>query len=92
MRIGRAGQSIFLDQAQYLQTVLEHCGMQNAKAVPTPLPAGYVPTKSLDKAANPVFGSLLVRVIEPAGNRREGGSTLAVRSSRGEPKMWGRTQ
>jgi len=27
MRIGRAGQSIFLDQVQYLQTVLERCGM-----------------------------------------------------------------
>jgi len=39
-----------------------------------------------------LIGSLLVRVVEPAGNRREGGSTLAVRSSRGEPKMRGRTQ
>jgi len=36
--------------------------------------------------------SLLVRVVEPAGNQREGGSTLAVRSSRGEPKTRGRTQ
>jgi len=71
MRIGRAGQSIYLDQAQYLQTVLERCGMQNAKAVPTPLPAGYAPTKSLDKAANPelrsryqtVIGSLLYLML-----------------------------
>jgi len=71
MRIGRAGQSIFLDQVQYLQTVLERCGMQNAKAVPTPLPAGYAPTKSLDKAANPelrsryqtVIGSLLYLML-----------------------------
>jgi len=39
-----------------------------------------------------VIGSLLVWVVEPAGNRREGGSTLAVRSSRGEPKMRGRMQ
>jgi len=36
-----------------------------------------------------LIGSLLVRVVEPAGNRREGGSTLAVRSSGGEPKMGG---
>jgi len=36
--------------------------------------------------------SLLVRVVELAGNQREGGSTLAVRSSRGEPKTSGRTQ
>ena len=71
MRIGRAGQNIFLDQAQYLQTVLERCGMQNAKAVPTPLPAGYAPTKSMDKAANPelrsryqtVIGSLLYLML-----------------------------
>jgi len=71
MRIGRAGQSIFLDQAQYLQTVLERCGMQNVKAVPTPLPAGYAPTKSLDKAANPelrsryqtIIGSLLYLML-----------------------------
>jgi len=63
MRIGRAGQNIFLDQAQYLQTVLERCGMQNAKAVPTPLPAGYAPTKSLDKAANPELRSRYQTVI-----------------------------
>jgi len=37
-----------------------------------------------------VICSLLVWVVEPAGNRREGGSTLAVRPSRGEPKMRGR--
>jgi len=71
MRIGRAGQNIFLDQAQYLQTILEHCGMQNAKAVPTPLPTGYAPMKSLDKAANPelrnryqtIIGSLLYLML-----------------------------
>jgi len=39
-----------------------------------------------------LISSLLVRVVKPAGNRREGGSTLAVRSSRGEPKTRGRTQ
>ena len=34
MRIGRAGQNIYIDQAQYLQAVLQRCGMVNAKAVP----------------------------------------------------------
>jgi hypothetical protein len=34
---------IYLDQRDYLKKVIEHCGMQNAKLVPTPLPAGYVP-------------------------------------------------
>jgi len=53
MRIGRAGQNIYIDQVQYLQAVLQRCGMVNAKAVPTPLPVGYAPVKSLDKAADP---------------------------------------
>jgi len=45
--------------------------MVNAKAVPTPLPVGYVPVKSLDKAADPelqkryqtVIGSLLYLML-----------------------------
>jgi len=36
---------IHIDQTVYLQTVLQHCGMQNSKSALTPLPAGYVPTK-----------------------------------------------
>jgi hypothetical protein len=34
---------IYLDQCDYLEKVIEHCGMQNAKSVPMPLPAGFVP-------------------------------------------------
>jgi len=71
MRIGRTSQSIYIDQAQYLQTVLQRCGMENTKATPTPLPAGYAPVKSLDKAAGPelqkeyqtVIGSLLYLML-----------------------------
>jgi len=37
MHIGRAGQTIHIDQAQYLQTVLQQCGMVNAKAIPVEL-------------------------------------------------------
>ena len=45
--------------------------MVNAKAVPTPLPVGYAPVKSLDKAADPelrkryqtVIGSLLYLML-----------------------------
>jgi len=72
MRIGRAGQSIYIDQAQYLQAMLQRCGMVNTKAVPTPLPVGYAPVKSLDKAADPelwkryqtVIGSLLYLMLD----------------------------
>jgi hypothetical protein len=34
---------IYLDQRDYLKKVIKRCGMQNAKSVPTPLPAGFVP-------------------------------------------------
>ena len=44
MRITRSGSKIHLDQCAYLETVLQQCGMQNAKFAATPLPAGYVPT------------------------------------------------
>jgi len=51
--------------------MLQRCGMVNAKAVPTPLPVGYAPVKSLDKAADPelrkryqtVIGSLLYLML-----------------------------
>ena len=52
MRITRVGRSVHIDQTAYLQLVLQRCGMQNAKAAITPLPAGYVPIKS-EEAANP---------------------------------------
>ena len=41
MRITRKGHAIHLDQCAYLQKVVERCGMLNAKAASTPLPAGY---------------------------------------------------
>ena len=52
MRITRNGSSIHLDQSAYLRTVLQRCGMQNAKSAATPLPAGYVPKPS-EEQANP---------------------------------------
>ena len=52
MRITRNSSSIHLDQSTYLWTVLQQCGMQNAKSAATPLPAGYVP-KPLEEQANP---------------------------------------
>ena len=67
MRITRDGSKIHIDQCAYLRTVLERCGMTNAKSAATPLPAGYVPTKKLDGVTNPelrnrfqtIIGSLL---------------------------------
>ena len=52
MHITRNGSSIHLDQSAYLRTVLQRCGMQNAKSAATPLPAGYVPKPS-EEQANP---------------------------------------
>ena len=43
MRIQRKGNSILIDQSSYLKKVVERFGLQNAKAGPTPLPAGYIP-------------------------------------------------
>ena len=70
MRITRDGSSIYLDQSAYLKTVLQRCGMQNAKSAATPLPAGYVPKPS-EEQANPdrrsrfqtVIGSLLYLML-----------------------------
>ena len=70
MRITRNGSSIHLDQSAYLKTVLQQCGMQNAKSAATPLPAGYVPKPS-EEQANPerqsrfqtVIGSLLYLML-----------------------------
>jgi len=45
MRITRKGRAIHLDQCVYLQKVVEHCGMLNAKSASTPLPAGYYAAK-----------------------------------------------
>ena len=70
MRITRNGSSIHLDQSAYLRTVLQRCGMQNAKSAATPLPAGYVPKPS-EEQANPerqsrfqtIIGSLLYLML-----------------------------
>ena len=35
------GHKILIDQCSYLEKVLEHFGMQNARTAPTPLPQGY---------------------------------------------------
>ena len=43
MCIHQNGCKISIDQYAYLNTILQHCGMANAKSVPTPLPAGYYP-------------------------------------------------
>ena len=43
MRIVKIGRTINIDQCDYLKTVLQRCGMQNAKSAATPLPAGYMP-------------------------------------------------
>ena len=66
MNIVRKNGNIYLDQCQYLDTVIQRCGMQNAKPAPTPLPAGYQPVPN-DKKVNPelrqrfqvIIGSLL---------------------------------
>jgi len=48
MRITHKGRAIHLDQCVYLQKVVEHCGMLNAKSASTPLPAGYYATKNTE--------------------------------------------
>ena len=67
MHITHDGRKVHIDQSPYLHTVLKRCGMQNTKAVPTPLLASYAPTKSLDRVADldlqsrfqTIIGSLL---------------------------------
>jgi hypothetical protein len=70
MKITREGSKIHLDQCAYLEAVLERCGMKDSKKAATPLPAGYVPTKS-ELVASPelrskyqtVIGSLLYLML-----------------------------
>ena len=72
MKVHRDGNKINLDQCAYLETVLEHCGMQNCKSAATPLPArDMLEPVSPDTAINPelqrhyqmVIGSLLYLMI-----------------------------
>jgi len=70
MRIHRQGKLISLEQKDYLRTVLECFNMHNARAAPTPLPQGYVPTPN-ESPENPkhkshyqqVIGSLLYLML-----------------------------
>lgn len=48
MRIQQGDGFIAIDQTAYLQKVLQHFGMTNAKAAVTLLPAGYVPSPNSD--------------------------------------------
>jgi len=48
MQITHKGFAIHLDQCAYLQKVVEHCGMLNAKSASTPLLAGYYATKNTE--------------------------------------------
>ncbi len=57
---------IYLDQTAYLQKVIEHFNLQNAKPAPTPLPEGYQPSLVKENASatlcfkyQQVIGSLL---------------------------------
>jgi len=70
MRIHCQGNLISLEQKDYLRTVLKRFNMHNARAAPTPLPQGYVPTPS-KTPENPkckshyqqVIGSLLYLML-----------------------------
>ena len=70
MHIIRKGHTIHLDQCAYLQKVIEHCSMLNAKSTSTPLPAGYYAAKNtepinveLHSHFQTVIGSLLYLML-----------------------------
>jgi len=70
MRITHKGRAIHLDQCAYLQKVVKHCGMLNAKSASTPLPAGYYAAKNtepvdtdLHSCFQMVIGSLLYLML-----------------------------
>ena len=50
MRIIKEGSTVNVDQCTYLNTVLERCGMQDAKSATTPLPAGHMPEAAAQDA------------------------------------------
>ena len=62
MRITCKGHAIHLDQCAYLQKVIERCGMLNAKAASTPLPASYYALANKDPV-NPELRSRFQTVI-----------------------------
>ena len=66
MCITHKGQAVMLDQCAYLDKVLEHFSMTNAKSAPTPLPSNLVPKVAEGKASpellrsyQSIIGSLL---------------------------------
>jgi Reverse transcriptase (RNA-dependent DNA polymerase) len=70
MRITQKGKDIHLDQRDYLDKVLEHFSMTNAKSVPTPLPSNLVPQANKGKVSpellrqyQSIIGSLLYLMI-----------------------------
>jgi len=70
MKIHHQGRLISLEQKDYLCMILERFNMHNARAAPTPLPQGYVPTPN-ESPENPkhkshyqqVIGSLLYLIL-----------------------------
>ena len=64
MRIIKIGRTINIDQCDYLNTVLQCCGMENAKSATTPLPAGYMPEPAApDATIDPELRSRYQTVI-----------------------------
>ncbi|KAF8828358.1 hypothetical protein HHX47_DHR4000721 [Lentinula edodes] len=70
MRITRHGKKIYIDQCTYLDKVLKHCSMENAKMADTPLPAGFQPestkgqlNSTLHSKFQMVIGSLLYLML-----------------------------
>ena len=57
MHITCKGQAVMLDQRAYLDKVLEHFSMTNAKSVPTPLPSNWVPKLAKRKVSPGLLGS-----------------------------------
>jgi hypothetical protein len=70
MCITQKGKDIHLDQCDYLEKVLEHFSMTNAKSTPTPLPSNWVPQLNKGKVSlellrnyQSIIGSLLYLMI-----------------------------
>ena len=64
MHIIKIGRTINIDQCDYLNTVLQRCGMENTKSATTPLPAGYMPEPAaLDATIDPELQSCYQTVI-----------------------------
>jgi Reverse transcriptase (RNA-dependent DNA polymerase) len=70
MRITQKEKDIYLDQCDYLDKVLEHFSMTNAKSAPTPLPSNWVPQPNKGKVSpellrqyQSIIGPLLYLII-----------------------------